>query len=356
MNPSLSAGNIAIPTDRTSENNFGRFSRIGGDGWTDDRQDLIRRFVPTPHAADFLLMQRTIRLETNDVAILNLALKFFERYQKGEPSKPEFLWRLLSDSDPDRQSTAVPYSAFSGASLQYVNIGQHGFLAVDLAERMGVGVFSEAFLQGDARLRHRPPLDILFCMSAASLGLTPLSGGCVGSKSRAAMIFGPPNSGKTTSCYLAARAGLEYHADQVVFLDMQGGQLSGWGDPFPAVFRPQAVDFLPELRESSHQSAYDDLSFYYFEKSALQSRWAAPIEPACTVFLDRVAAGKPRLDRISKEQATAKLRSNVLFEENAEFALQIMSSIDALSEKPAYNITYANDPKIAAEIIGKILS
>jgi hypothetical protein len=169
------------------------------------------------------------------------------------------------------------------------------------------------------------------------------------------MIFGPPNSGKTTSCYLAARAGLEFHGDQVVFLDMQEGRLSGWGDPFPAVFRPQAVNFIPELLESSHPSDYDDLSFYYFDKSALQSQFAMPIEPLCSVFLDRVSSGKPRLDRISSEQAAAKLRENVLFEEDAEFDVQIMSSIGALSLKPAYNLTYANDPNVAAEIIGKML-
>lgn len=356
MTPSLSTEQTPVSSEATSDKSLRGCSHLyAAGGATDDRQDQIRRFVPLPHAADLLLMQRTIRLETNDVSLLNLALKFFERYQHGGSSKPQFLWRLRCESDARAQSTAVPFSAFCGASLRYVNIGQRGFLAVDLANRMGAGVFSDAFVRADARLRHRPPLDILFCMTAASLGLTALSGGCVGSSSRAAMIFGPPNSGKTTSCYLAARAGLEFHGDQVVFLDMQEGRLSGWGDPFPAVFRPQAVNFIPELLESSHPSDYDDLSFYYFDKSALQSQFAMPIEPLCSVFLDRVSSGKPRLDRISSEQAAAKLRENVLFEEDAEFDVQIMSSIGALSLKPAYNLTYANDPNVAAEIIGKML-
>ena len=352
-----STGEITISADGTSANAFEGpprmpelNSRVAG-----NRQDLIRRFAPAQHHADLLLMQRTIRLETNNLSALNLAFKFFERYQHGESSTPEFHWRLMCEADPAAQSTAVPFSAFSGASLRYVNIGQRGFLAVDLINRLGLGVFSDAFLKGDARLRHRPPLDILFCMTAASIGLTALSGGCVGLKNRAAMIFGPPDSGKTTSCYLAARAGLEFHADQVVFLDMRGGRLSGWGDPFPAVFRPQAVDFLPELRESSQHSAYDDLSFYYFEKSGLQSRWAMPVDPVCSVFLERVANGETQCERISLEKASAKLRSSLLFEEDAQFDHQIRSSIGALSAKPAYNLRYANNPGIAAEIIRKLL-
>ncbi len=348
---------ISIPTDSTSGSICGESSHLRiVYGPAEGRQDLTRRFAPAPYATDLILMQRTIRLETNNESILNLALEFFERYQHGASAKTEFLWRLLCEPDPRAQSTAVPFTAFSGASQRYVNIGQRGFLAVDLARRLGAGVFSDVFLQRDARLRHRPPLDILFCMTAASLGLTALSGGCVGSKDRAAMIFGPPNSGKTTSCYLAARAGLEFHADQVVFLDMRGGRLFGWGDPFPAVFRPQAVTFLPELRESSKQSDYDDLSFYYFDKSALQSRWAAPVEAVCSVFLDRVAGGESRLCRISEQEASSKLRSSLLFEEDPEFDPQIISSISALSERPAYSLTYANDPRIAAEIIGKLLT
>jgi hypothetical protein len=319
------------------------------------REDLLRRFTSTPHAVDLRLMQRTVRLETNHKAVLDLALKFFARHQHGDVGDPEFVWRLISEPDPKVQSTAVPLTAFSDSGLQYVNIGQRGFLAVNLARREAVGYLADAFLEGEARLRDRPPLDILFCMTAASLGLTAMSGACVGLEDRGVMVFGPPNSGKTTSSYLAAKLGLEFQADQVVFLDLKRDVLSAWGDPFPAVFRPGAIEFLPEIRRSAQRSTYADLSFYYFDKSTLQSRWAKPITPVCSLFLDRSTACETRLQEISREEAASRLGNCMLFEEDSQFDAQTLGAITSLAIKPAYSLRYDTDPKIAATFIEKML-
>jgi hypothetical protein len=331
-------------------------SRCGGDvGRLESRQDLLRRFTPTPHAVELRLMQRTLRLESNNKSMLALALGFFERHQHGESSDPEFRWRMVTESDPKVHSTALPLSAFSDLGFRYVNIGQRGFLAVDLEKREGVSFLAEAYLGDEARLKHRPPLDILFCMTAASLGLTALSGGCVGSGDKGVMVFGPPNSGKTTASYLAAKAGSEFHADQVVFLDMRGGALRAWGDPFPAVFRPETLDFLPELRLSVRHSTYADLLFYYYDKSKMQSKWANPVIPVCSVFLDRSGTGEPVLREVAWKDALSRLRGCMLFEEDPRFDEQILSALTALAEKPVYALRYDTDPKVAASFIEKML-
>jgi hypothetical protein len=322
---------------------------------TTKRPDLLHRFTPTPHAADLQLIQRTVRFETNSEELLALALKFFERYQHGTVQSPEFLWRLVCESDPHVQSTAGELSAFSDLGLRYVNIGQRGFLAVDLERREAVGFLADQFVEDDPRFRHRPPLDILFCMTAASLGLAALSGGCVGVEDRGVMIFGPPNSGKTTACYLAARLGMEFHADQVVFLDMSSKVLRGWGDPFPAVFRPATLDFLPELRKTARGSTYADLSFYYFDKSPLQARRAQPVTPVCSLFLERGSAGEPRLREMTREDAVPRLRECMLFNEDPRFDEQISTALTALAARPVYNLQYGDDPRIAATFIEKML-
>jgi hypothetical protein len=319
------------------------------------RPDLLRRFTSTPHTTDLRLMQRTVRLETNSKELLALTVKFFERHQHGETGQPEFLWRVVCEPDPRVQSTAVQLSAFSDPGLRYVNIGQRGFLAVDLERREAIGFLADQFVEGEPRFRHRPPLDILFCMTAASLRLTALSGGCVGVKDRGVMIFGPPNSGKTTACYLAAKLGMEFHADQVVFLDMSRSVLRAWGDPFPAVFRPETLDFVPELREAARPSTYANLSFYYFDKSHLQARRARPVIPVCSLFLDRGTTCEPQLRQISREDAVSRLRDCMLFNEDARFDAQITAALTALAALPAYNLQYGSDPKIAATFIGKML-
>ncbi len=318
------------------------------------RSDLLRRFAGMPYTMDLKLMGRVVRLESNRRSVLDVAAKFFEQYQHGGSSEPEFCWRLICESDPKVRSTAVPLSAFSDAAVNYVNVGQRGFLAVDLEQREGVGVLPEIFFEGEARLRDRPPLDILFCMTAASMGIVSLSGGSVGANGRGVMVFGPPNSGKSTACYLAAGAGMEFQSDQVVFLDARSDG-SVWGDPFPAVFRPETLKFIPDLAKDVHHSSYADLSFCYFDKSRLQPRDATAMEPVCSLFLDRRAGSETRFREISAEDAAARLRRSVLFEEEERFEEQTMSAVRALAEKPAYELCYDSDPKIAAAFIRSLL-
>ncbi len=320
-----------------------------------NRRDLLRRFAATQHAVDLRLMERTLRLEANNRSVLELALKFFERHQHGNSTAPEFRWRIVTEPDSKVQPNDVPLSAFSENGIRYVNIGRRSFLAVDLQKREGIAFLAESFVEGEARLKHRPPLDILFCMSAASLGLTALSGGCVGSGDRGVMVFGPPNSGKTTASYLASRLGLEFHADQVVFLDVRGDVLRAWGDPFPAVFRPETLDFLPELRQSARQSTYGDLSFYYYDKSELQSQWASPVRPVCSVFLDRTGTGETELQEMSGDDAASRLQDCMLFEEGPRFYGRILTALASLVQTPVYHLRYKSDPKIAAACIEKML-
>jgi hypothetical protein len=320
------------------------------------RQDLLHRFTSTPYATDLRLMQRTVRLETNRSAVLALTLDFFERHQDGRAGKPDFLWRIVCEPDCRVESTAVQLSAFSDLGLRYVNVGQRGFLAVDLERREAMGALADLFVEGEPSLRYNRPFDILFCMTAPSLGLTALSGGCVGVEDRGVVVFGPPNSGKTTACYLAAKQGMEFHADQALFLDMSCNALRAWGDLFPAVFRPETLDFLPELRLSARRSTNGDLSFYYFDKRALQARQARPVVPVCSLFLERGTSCEPQLREISQEDALSRLRDCVLFSEDTRFDSQITAALKALAEQPVYSLRYGGSPKIAATFIEKLLA
>lgn len=319
------------------------------------RKDLLRRFASTPHAANIQLMGRMVRLEASSKAVLDLARSFFRSHQARSEGTPEFLWRIVCESDPRVTSTAAPLSAFSDSGLEYVNIGQRGFLAVDLESREAAAFFSDQFVKGAARFRHRPPLDILFCMTAPSLGLTTLSGGCVGVNDRGILIFGPPNSGKTTACYLASKLGMEFHADQVVFLDMKDNLLRAWGDPFPAVFRPQAREFLPELQPGALYSTYEDLEFFYFDKSPLQPELARPLTPVCGLFLNRNTTHASELIRITAAEAISRLHCGLLFDEDERFATQISSALGALSRIPIYDLKYGENPAVAAGVIKELL-
>jgi hypothetical protein len=328
---------------------------IGHNDQNAKRQDLLRRFALTPEVADIQLMGRIVRLEANNRAVLDLARSFFRSHQVGTGGTPDFLWRIFCETDTKVDSTAVPLSAFSDRGLQYVAVGQRGFLAVDFESREAAAFFSDQFIEGAARFRHRPPLDILFCMTASSLGLTTLSGGCVGLNDRGILILGPPNSGKTTASYLASTCGMRFHADQVIFLDMKDNLLRVWGDPFPAVFRPQTTEFLPELRQRAVHSTYGHLEFYYFDKSPLQPQLAPPLIPVCALFLNRNATGENQLTRISKAELLSRLHEYLLFDEDERFDRQASAALSACSKIPIYELKYREDPKIAAGVIKELL-
>lgn len=300
-------------------------------------------------------MQRTVRLETNDKAVLDLAAKFFNRHHQGKSGQPEFLWRLICEPNSRLKSAAVQLSAFSDAGLRYVNIDQRAFLAVDLRRQEAAGFLADVLIKDPRQSRNSRALDILFCMTAPRLGLTALSGGCVGVEDRGVLVFGPPNSGKTTSCYLAARMGMEFHADQAIFLDTAGDLFQAWGDLFPAVFRPETLNFLPELQESIHHSTCGDVSFFYLDKAPFQSRWARSVTPVCSLFLERCATEEQQLKQIPRTEAISRLRGCLLFNEDESFEVQVTAALNALASRPAYALRYGSDPKSASAFIAKLL-
>lgn len=347
--------NIETLANRTKVTPDGKYLLLGSGHNLSNRQDLARRFTATRYRTDLVLMRRTVRVETNRRHVIATVQEFFKSHQHEPAKQPDFRWRIISATDSQVGSTAVPLSGFSDSSLQYVNVGQRGFFAVDLENRQAMAFLPDVFLENETRFRHRSPLDILFSMTAASLGLVALSGACVGVQDSAVLIFGPPNSGKTTSTYLAAKQGLDFHGDQVVFLDDDSHTLRAWGDPFPAVFRPQGVEFLPELRQLAHYSWYGELSFFYFDKTPLQPRCARPLIPAAALFLDRRRNCKTLLRELTKEEELLRLRNSMLFREHHRFDKQTAVAFDRLVQKPAYELRYDSDPAIAARFIKEFL-
>jgi hypothetical protein len=319
------------------------------------RLDSLRRFVATPHEISLQLMGKTVRVETNRPEILELTLQFFSCYPQVSQGDTEFRWRIVSEAGCSVGQEART-SAFSDGDLSFVNIGQRSFVTVDAEARLGIAFLDQRFAEArEAKFVVRPPLGILLCMSAASLGLTSLSAACVALGEKGVLLLGEPNSGKTTAAYVAAMLGMEFLADQLVFLECACSGIYVWGDPFPAVFRPATLQFHPELRSETRASSYGDVHFHYFDKSKLQRKQAHRVMPVCSVLLQRSAAAEPRLVSLAEGELSQHLAASLLFKDAERFQSQHEAAFAGLAKLPSYRLPYGEDPATAATLVRDLL-
>jgi hypothetical protein len=190
----------------------------------------------------------------------------------------------------------------------------------------------------------------LFDMTAAALRLVQISAACVALHGRALLIFGPPRSGKTTSTYLAGQQGLEFHADEASFLDLKPEGLHVWGQLWPAAFREETTQFLPELASSTSSFTYGSLTFLCFEKDLFRPLQARAVVPVGCLFLERQGSEVPRLIPLASAELEDRLRDALAFIDDGRFDSQYAVALRALGALPAYRLLYGNDPGEAARL------
>ena len=308
------------------------------------RPDPLHRFTPTPFTAALPVMGRTVQLETNSLRILERTGRLFSHYPGSRDGHPEFLWRIVIQSHPQLTPPWPKRTAFSGHGLRFAEFGQRNFLAVDLDAREGIGFLAQGLAEDELGLTS-PFLDNMFCMSAGSLGLVSLRANSVSLGQKGLLIFGPPSSGKTSASYAAAKLGLEFHADEGVFLELETGNLRAWGGFWPIAFRPDALQFLPELRGRARPFAYLDLTFYHMDKPRFRTTQTHPVTPVCCVFLERQGPSLPSLSPLARIELSGRLAEDVLFKDDDRFAQQRATVLNTLERLPAYRLVYGSDPR-----------
>ena len=319
------------------------------------RQDPLHRQLPTPFAADLPVMGRMIRFETNSRSVLKRTQNVFARYPKVSHHPFDFRWRIVCESTPQSGPPWPEVFAFSDEGLCFVNFGQHSFIAIDLAAREAVGYLAEGLL-ADPEGFVSPFLNTLFNMTAGALRLTPLPAACVTMGEQGLLVLGEPNNGKTTSSYLTERLGLKFHSDGAVFLDLDDGRLRVWGDFSPAAFRMESSEFLPELRSIGRPFHYRDLTFLYVQEGTSIPSNGYPVIPISCVFLERGVANTPRLTPLNSVKSSERLEEMHAFKDDDRFEAQHSAALRALAGVPAYQLTYGNDPAVAATFMRNILT
>jgi len=319
------------------------------------RRDPLRRFTATAHTLDVHVMGRKIRIETNSSTVFDLARQTFGGYQKTGAENVQFVWRIVSEADGLLKPPWPEMMAFSDQRLRYINFGQRSFLAVDLEAREAVGFVSEDLVKDEAGF-NGIFLAALYYLTAGALGLSAISASCVSLAGRGLLLFGVPNSGKTTSSYLAGRHGLTFHADQATFLEFEGDSLRAWGDFWPAAFRVETAQFVPELKSLARPLHHRDMTFLCIDKEPLLGAGARSVVPAACVFLERGAADAPRLIPLAAGDFSDRLRDALPFKDDAVLEANRQVLLRALSRLPAYRLLYGQEPGVPAAFFRSVLT
>ncbi|HTS08653.1 MAG TPA: hypothetical protein VMP68_24005 [Candidatus Eisenbacteria bacterium] len=244
---------------------------------------------------------------------------------------------------------------FSDGGLRFVNFNQRSFLAVDIDAHEAIAFLSEE-LCGDEMGFYSIVLSDLFDLSSAMLGLTEIMAGCVALDGRGLLVFGSPRSGKTTACYWAGKMGMEFHGDQVTCLELISGKPKAWGQFWPAAFRPETLEYLPEIEGITRPFRYRDLTLLCLDNRLFLPQESRSVTPVACVFLDRRAADFPQLTQVHKDELAPLLTSSLPFVENRRFDHQRREVVRTLAELPAYHLTYPADPRLASELFPALLN
>jgi hypothetical protein len=316
--------------------------------------DPLRRFRVTPLRSDLLLMGKHIRIETDSPAVLKYVAETFSSFEPAASGSPEFLWRIVCEKREEAVHSWPSMTAFCDRSLRYISLGQRSFIAVDLQAREAVGILPE-FLALDLVGFTSVFLSRLFYLTSPALRLTPITAACVAKGEKGLLLFGPPNSGKTTSSYWAKKnLGMEFHADQAVFLELHSGTIRAWGEFWPAAFRPETAPYLPELSAIAHPFHYRDRSFLCMDKGSPIRGNAGSVIPLACIFLERCSETTPRLIRIPDEDTPIRFDLTAPFKDDAGSREDRDSIYQTLQRLPSYRLRYGDDPHMAATLFDSV--
>jgi hypothetical protein len=319
------------------------------------RNDPLRRFTATPLSADFRLMRRHLRVETNCAVVLEHTRRALDCYGPATSTLPDFVWRVITDPHSPLVPPWPEMSAFSDHHRRYINLGQRSFIAVDLNCREAVAFVSDGLVKDEVGFASIV-LASLFYLCAGALGLTAISSACVASDGKGLLLFGVPRSGKTTSCFIARGQGYEFHADQAVFLEVEDGAPKAWGDFWPAAFHAEASTFVPELVKFGRPFIHCAASYLCAEKTSSPNVVATSVLPVACIFLERGAADPPKLISLSERDLACLLDRAVPFKDHAGPKESRQAVRQALLKLPSFRLLYDDQPSTPAAFFHSLLS
>ena len=271
-----------------------------------------------------------------------------DRMRAAEPGAADIRFEIRTGRPVERPSGAgrpvYPWdvgeaSWFDDAGLLFISAGDHTRLLASPASGR-VEITTDQVRLDDAWLLARPLLTLPLVEMLKWRGLYSLHAAGVAADGRALLLAGASGSGKSTLSLALARAGLDFIADDMVFLTA-GGRVQ----PFPEQIdvSPESASWFEELRALGDVPADGWPKHRLHVDEVLGARVADAGAPAALVFPSIAGGERSRLEPLSAAAALVELAPNVLLTDPA----MAQRHLDVLGElartTPVYRLFAGTD-------------
>ena len=308
--------------------------------------DFLRRNASTPLTEYFLAARVPFRLSTNSPSILAAAQESFSAPHTNA-LRPEFSMRFWADSN--RHSTGPwPKPHLRGLDqFVYAGFDEGSFALVDLRGHRIIGRVS-ATMADDIAQWKRVIFPMLLSVIGATVGITELHCACVAKGSRGILLAGQSHSGKSTLALALGSLGFDFLSDDRTCCSVRNRALHAWSLPTDLKLRAEAAKWFSGLTPSLSTLQSNELRFLP-ETLPFINRVRDCI-PRCLLFLNPQTSASFQLDRISPEEAAARLENDLLAE-LPEAKLGQDEVISRITNLPCYVVQYNEEPWLTARRI-----
>jgi hypothetical protein len=233
--------------------------------------------------------------------------------------------------------------------LLTISAGPFDFACADLEKGFSFAYVTPAVAADEEYLRHFF-LEALAYSTLSNLHLTTVHAACVSRAGRAVLLCGPSGAGKSTLAYACARRGFAFVGDDAISFLRRGGARTVIGKPMRMRFRPDASELLPELCGLPVAMSLNGKRAIEIDTDSLgtvKTAFTARVE--AVVFLKRAAGVEPQVAAISKEEARARLASEIPVLERRTWREQV-DSLDLLLGAEAFDMHYGEAAQAVAAL------
>lgn len=171
---------------------------------------------------DIHLLGAQVRFESNSEDLLRLVDAAYAGLPRHRLSHiaPHLRVRLVLTSSERKRARAEPdaLQMMSGAGLIGAATGSSNFMVVSAESRGALVAVAPRMLRFPYHTRYELIEFAVFTLASRAQGLVPLHGACVGRAGRGALLLGPSGAGKSTVTLQCLLEGLDFLAEDSVFV------------------------------------------------------------------------------------------------------------------------------------------